>query len=296
VQILIIGVDGAIGGALAAALRARGHHVVGTTRKRANVCLPDTMFVDLASDDLAPLPAADATVICAAMARFEECRNQPKLAHRVNVERPVAIADQQLPRGGHVLLLSTSAVFDCLEPLRKADDVRSPRSAYGRLKAEAELRLLDSHKDAAVLRLTKVMRAEAGLLAEWIAALAAGRTVTAFDDHRFCPLPLASVIEAITVIMTSGENGLFQVSGVRDISYVEAALHLASRLGRPANQVTAVSAASAGIPTDEITPYTSLDTSRLSAMMGFVPPRPFDVLDSIYGPALARASTIAAAR
>jgi hypothetical protein len=43
---------------------------------------------------------------------------------------------------------------------------------------------------------------------------------------------------------------------------------------------------------DEITPYTSLDTSRVSEMTGFVPPRAFDVIDTVYGAVLARAEMV----
>jgi dTDP-4-dehydrorhamnose reductase len=196
-HVLIVGADGAIGGAVQTALRSRGHEVTGTTRRPANVRPPESVFLDLAADDLEQLPAADMTVICAAMARFEECRNQPLRAYRVNVETPAAISERQLSGGGRVLLLSTSAVFDCLMPFRKSDDVLSPRTAYGRLKAEAETRLLNMGKGAAVLRLTKVIHPKHGILAGWISALAAGQAVKAFLDHRFCPLPFGTSLIAL---------------------------------------------------------------------------------------------------
>jgi hypothetical protein len=65
-------------------------------------------------------------------------------------------------------------------------------------------------------------------------------------------------------------------------------VHLASRLGRSRKKVIAVSGAVSGISMDEITPYTSLDTSRVSEMTGFVPPCAFDVIDTVYGAVLAR--------
>jgi dTDP-4-dehydrorhamnose reductase len=289
-RILVIGIDSAIGGKLMAALLSRGHRVIGTTRNTTNINNPNVMFLDLASNDEPLLPETDAAVVCAAMARFEECHNQPKLAYRVNVEAPVAIANQLVPRGTRVLLLSTSAVFDCYEPLRKADSIRAPRSVYGRLKMEAESRLLEKGQGTAVLRLTKVLNSEAGILTKWIDDLAIGNDIRAFEDHRFCPLPLCAAVDAIAAIIGSRENGLFQLSGANDISYVEAALYLASRLGRPPKKVIAVSAAANGFLMDEITLYTSLDTSRLSQMTGFVPPRAFDVIDTVYGPALAQAA------
>jgi dTDP-4-dehydrorhamnose reductase len=291
-RILVIGIDSAIGSKLTAALLTRGHTVIGTTRNTRNIYNPNAIFLDLASNDEPMLPETDAAIVCAAMARFEECQNQPELAYRVNVEAPVAIANQLVPRGTRVMLLSTSAVFDCYEPLRKADSIRAPRSVYGQLKKEAETRLLDKGQGTVVLRLTKVLNPDAGTLKDWIDDLAAGQEIRAFEDHRFCPVPLSAAVDLIAAIIASGESGIFQLSGANDISYVEAAVHLASRLGRSRKKVIAVSAAVSGLSMDEITPYTSLDTSRVSEMTGFVPPRAFDVIDTVYGAALARAAMV----
>ena len=288
-RVSVIGADGAIGSALALALRMGNHEVVGTTRRPNHANLPEKMLLDLSLEMPASLPQADIAVICAAMSRFAECREQPALAHRVNVEGPMQIAERQLSQGGRVLLLSTSAVFDCRKPLRKADDARSPRSVYGRLKAEAEAGLAKMGQGTAVLRLTKVLHPETGILRDWIAALAAGQTVTAFNDHGLCPLPLDTVIAAIVSVIESGEDGIFQVSGADDISYVDAACHLAKRLGVDARRVVSVPAATAGLASDEITPYTSLDSGRLNTMTGFMPPRAIDVIDTVYGSALAQA-------
>jgi dTDP-4-dehydrorhamnose reductase len=293
---LIIGADGAIGRGLLQPLRERGHVAIGTSRRTDGAHRPQTVYLDLAANELASYPDADCAVICAAMSRFEDCRNQPDLAHRINVAKPLEIAQKLLSKGGRVLLLSTSAVFDCLAPLRNADDKRMPRSAYGRLKAEAEIRLLDMGRGASALRLTKVLRPSTGVLAQWIDTLAAGRTVTAFDDHRFCPLPLEAVIAAIIAIIESGESGLFQVSGASDVSYLEAAHYLAECLGQSKDHVIGVPAETAAISGDEVTPYTSLDTHRLTTMTGFVPPEPFDVLDAVYAAPLARVHGLAAAQ
>jgi dTDP-4-dehydrorhamnose reductase len=294
-RVVIIGVDGAIGAALAPTLRANGHSVTGTTRRQANIEPPRTLFLDLATETPILVPDVDVVVICAAMARFEDCRKHPVTARHVNVEQPLEIARQTLSNGGRVLLLSTSAVFDCLSPHRRADEPCAPRSAYGRLKAEAETKVLALGKGASVLRLTKVVRPDTGILADWIETLKAGRSVAAFDDHAFCPLPLAAVIAALVAVVESKEDGMFQVSGAQDISYAEAASHLAARLHLPRGRVSTAHAASGGITAEETTPFTSLDTARLTAMNGFVPPAACDVLDAVYGPALASARAAMAA-
>lgn len=290
-HVLIIGGDGAIGTTLARALRGIGHEVTVTSRRGS---VAQAVAFDLASPDLEVLPIADVTVICAAMARFEDCRTKPDLARQVNVTAPAALAKRIRAQGKRAILLSTSAVFDCLTPKRKADDVHSPRSAYGRFKAEAESAVLAQGAGMSVLRLTKIVRADEGVFPGWIAALRHRRTVTAFGDHALCPLPMAAVIAALVAVVTRGGDGLYQVSGDDDISYAAAARELAVAMGEPAGQVNEVAAGSAGLLAEEITPFTSLDTARLSALTGFAPPKARDVLREVYGPQIARGKAIAA--
>src|SRR6202000_2023486 len=120
------------------------------------------------------LPEVDVAVICAAMARFEECRRHPELAYRVNVIAQLELGRSLTRAGARVILLSTSAVFDGRKACIEESEQRAPCSAYGRFKAEAESGLLDLGSAASVLRLTKVLKPNTGLLSEWIARLGAG--------------------------------------------------------------------------------------------------------------------------
>jgi dTDP-4-dehydrorhamnose reductase len=290
-HVLIIGGDGAIGATLAGALRDIGHEVTVTSRRDGAA---QAVAFDLAAPDLEALPAADVTVICAAMARFEDCRTKPDLAQQVNVTAPAAIAQHCRRQGKRLILLSTSAVFDCLIPKRKASDVRLPRSAYGRLKVAAENAVLAQGAGMSVLRLTKILRADDGIFPRWIAALGQGRTVTAFAEHTLCPLPMAAVIDALVALVIRDSDGVYQVSGEDDISYAAAARELAVAIGESARKVNEVPAGSAGLLADEITPHTSLDTARFSVLTGFAPPKARDVLREVYGLQIARCRAIAA--
>jgi dTDP-4-dehydrorhamnose reductase len=171
-------------------------------------------------------------------------------------------------------------IFDCMRPKAEADWRPAPRSVYGRLMAEAEMGVLAL--GGTVLRSTKVMAVGVGVLAGWIEALRNGQSVQAFEDHRLCPLPLGDVINATLAIIEQPEGGIFQVSGDADISYADAARHIAHRLNIPSDRVEAVRAIDRGIPESEVTPFTSLDTSRLTALTGFQPPEPRAVIDGLF--------------
>lgn len=282
---LVIGVDGLIGRALAQALAARGDTVVGTSRRPSPGGAGAPITLDLAASGAArtPLPPVDAAVICAAMARFADCREQPELARRVNVEAPVALAARLATSGARVVLLSTSAVFDCRTPHVTAEQPPSPRSAYGALKAEAEAKILALGARACVLRLTKVLTPDMPLFVNWIAGLRRGRAIEAFDDLTISPLRTQDVVAALLAVLSDRGGGIYQVSGAEDISYADAARHLARRLGVAPDLVGTTRAVDRGIPESEVTRYTSLDASRLAALTGWTPPPAEAVIDAVFG-------------
>jgi len=204
-------------------------------------------------------------------------------ADGTNVTGPAALAARLAREGVQVVLLSTSAVLDCAVPRMSSERMPSPASDYGKLKARAESEFLSLGPGASVVRLTKVLTSDSPLFAGWIAALAGNQCVGAFDDLRFSPIELDHAVGALTAIADQGEGGIFQVSGAADLSYFEAARHLARRLGVPEDRVGVTSALEAGIPAEEVTAYTSLDTERMTNMCGFIAPDPFTVLDRAFG-------------
>ena len=284
-RVVIVGADGLIGNALQDSLSRRGHTVLGTTRKTEQARQKDRIFLDLAVPDLPAIPPAEVVIICAAVSKFADCRHYPDQARQVNVLAPLMLAKQMGAKGGRVLLLSSSAVFDCRSPHVMADQPTAPRSAYGRMKAEAEAGILAL--GGTVLRLTKVIAADTGRLADWIVMLDRGQSIQAFEDHRFCPIALGSVLDAVASIIEQESGGVFQLSGEEDISYADAARHLARRLNRSGERVKGTLAVDNGVPEDEVTPYTSLDTSRLRVQFGYRPLPPRKVIDDVFGASFA---------
>jgi dTDP-4-dehydrorhamnose reductase len=276
---LIVGADGSIGGALAPALGRRGHNVIATTR-RTQAAAHDQILLDLAGP-LPDLPEVDVAVVCAAMARLEECRREPELARRVNVTAPLELGRALTRAGARVILLSTAAVFDGNNGHADESAKPMPRSAYGLLKADAEARLLELGSLASVLRLTKVLKPNAGIFSQWIAQLGDGKTVRALSDRRLCPLTIAHAVDAIIALIENNAGGIYHASGAADISYADAARFVARSVGVASDRIEAANAVEESEA--ELMPFTSLATGRLSRLSGFVPPDPFDVLGNVYG-------------
>ena len=87
---------------------------------------------------------------------------------------------------------------------------------------------------------------------------------------------------ALLAISRSSESGVFQISGAHDVSYYEAALHLASRLDVERQRVTEARASENGVLPEEIIRYSSLETSRIGALTGWKAPDPYSVIDEVF--------------
>ena len=280
---IVIGGDGSIGSALTKALLSRGDTVCQTTRRSA-FAGSSAIHLDLASFhiDTIQLPEADIAFFCAAITGFAACRANEALARQVNVTAPILLARRLVAAGTRVVLLSTSAVFDWRSPHVQASCPPCPVTVYGKLKSEAETAFSAFGAAASILRLTKVLTPTDRLFNNWIDDLRQERSVTAFSDHHMAPVTLNDAVAALLAISRSSESGIFQISGAHDVSYYEAALHLASRLGVERHLVTEARASENGVLPEEIIRYSSLETSRIGALTGWKAPDPYSIIDEVF--------------
>jgi dTDP-4-dehydrorhamnose reductase len=115
----------------------------------------------------------------------------------------------------------------------------------------------------------------------WIEVLKNGGEIAPFKDMVMAPVPISLVTGAMTRIAEQRAGGIFQASASRDVSYAEAARHIACRLGaHPA--LVRPNTADAGIPTPDVPCYTTLDATRLGALLGRTAPDPFEVIDAVF--------------
>jgi dTDP-4-dehydrorhamnose reductase len=284
---IVVGADGGIGRALINTLRQRGDIVWGTSR-RSDATTNDLLPLDLAdrAASAISLPVADVAFFCAAITSFAECRRDPVLARAVNVANPSALARRLAAAGMHVVLLSTSAVFDWRVPLVPASRPTCAVSVYGKLKAEAEAEFLDIGRAASVVRFAKVLTPDLKLFTGWIEALDHEQPVRAFTDLRMAPIALSDAVTALLAVAEDARGGIYQLSSATDISYLDAARHLAGGLGRSPDLVAEGHASEVGIPQEEITNFSSLDSSRLAKLTGRAAPDPFAAIDAVFGPAI----------
>jgi dTDP-4-dehydrorhamnose reductase len=264
-RICVIGGDGAIGSALAKRLRIRGIEVLASTRRELSD--PFGRFrLDLG--DLADfvLPPCDVVILAAAMTRLADCRADPETARRVNVEAPIRLAEQARDSGAFTIFLSTNQVFDGATACPGPETEPNPRSFYGAMKAEAEAALRRSGAPATIVRLTKVIGRHLPLFEKWRHALSKGEAIEAFDDLIMAPIALGKVVAGLEAIALERTPGVWHLGGKQEISYFDAARHMAVRLGADTALVRRASAAAVGIPEEERPPHAVLALANIEAI------------------------------
>jgi dTDP-4-dehydrorhamnose reductase len=277
--VLVVGGDSTIGAAVAARLEAAGRAVIRTTRRDTSGAVPLDLAAHPASWRLPDGVAA--AVFCAAITSTDTCRSEPDEARRVNVEAPVELGRRLAAAGARVVLLSTNMVFDGTVPCTPASAPRRPQTAYGRMKAEAEERLLALGDAATVVRLTKVVGRTLPVIEGWRAALGRGESVRPFSDLPLAPVTLDLAAAVIAAAASAPLGPVLQVSARADLAYADVAVRLAARWGCAPELVRPVTVAESGVRLEHVPVHTTLDASIVRDRLGREPPDPWAAIDEV---------------
>ncbi len=275
----MVGADGGIGSAL---MQALDSGALGTTRRPAPAS--DRLRLDLADPPEAwpDLPHVSEAYLCAGQTSLAVCREQPEASALINVTRMGELAHRLVVSGAFPVYLSTSLVFDGSQPAPEEGAAVAPRTEYDRQKAEAERRLLGLGAPVAVIRLSKVIAPHLPLFRQWREELHQGRPIHPFHNLWFAPMPLAFAVNGILALGRAHAEGIFHISGPEEISYADAAAHLAQGLGVPASLVRPISAGDR-IPPEERPAHTRLADGRFRALTGLTPPTAGVALEQGWG-------------
>lgn len=275
---LVVGGTSTVGAAVAERLESAAMPVIRTSRRSSPGC------IEL---DLAALPATwsppsgiSAAILCAAVTSTEACRDRPDEAHRVNVEGTVELGRRLADAGARIVFLSTNLVFDGSTPFTPATAARCPRTAYGRMKAEAEERLL-ALGGTTVVRLTKVIGRTLPVIDRWRDSLARDEPIRPLMDLVIAPVSLDLATTVIAAAAREPLGPILQVSARADVSYADVAARLARRWGATADLVRPASAAELGLALEHLPAHTTLDVSLMRDRLGIEPPDPWAAIDEV---------------
>jgi dTDP-4-dehydrorhamnose reductase len=198
-RILVTGVTGQVGGALASRL-AGTHAVVAANRGVLDLSMPAAIAGRL--DELAP----DLIINPAAYTAVDRAEDERELAFRINAEAPGAIARWAAARGVPLIHFSTDYVFDGSgeRPWRE-DDRTGPLSAYGASKLAGEDAVRAAGGMHLIIRTSWVYAAKGANFLRTIVRLAAERKeLRIVADQCGAPTSAEVIAEAVTGIVAAG--------------------------------------------------------------------------------------------
>lgn len=279
---LIVGGDSLVGGGVMMAMARRRHKAYATSRRRDTLSA-ERVFLDFESDARIEIPDdVGYALVIAAATNYDRCEKDPH-ARVINVELIPRTIARLLDKGLFVTFVSTNSVFGGERPWPHEDDPHAPGIAYAQQKSDAEAVIREmaaaaGHSDRLnIVRLTKIMDAGVSPLPAWFAAWEAGKPVEPFADLIFAPISVRYVGEGLTTIAEKRVTGNLHLSGAENVSYIDFAKAMITRLGIPHELITPTTSVAKGIHIPFLPRYSGLGMKRTTEHTG-VKPQPFDEL------------------
>lgn len=270
-KILITGMSGFVGAALAAGLEAR-HRIIGTFHsgsvkpgkyKAARLDLGD-------GDDIGRLfvvEAPDLVVHCAAMSKVPQCESNKEAAEEINAGAAGLVAAAALRAGSRLIYLSTDLVFGGRKGMYREEDRPRPLSRYAETKLMGEGASRSRHAGTIVARLALCYgwgpRPEMSFTHWMIGELEQGRRVKVFTDQYRTPLYVGAMAGIVEKLVERGVDGeTYHVGGQDRVSRHGFARRLCEVFGLDESLLVPVTMEEAGVATGN--PFDcSLDTTRI---------------------------------
>jgi len=238
-RILITGITGLVGSALADELRQR-HDIIAAVRRPLK--FEDTFpkeRLDLNDSDTvkesveAAMP--DAVIHCAGMTSPDECEQNRAECERINVQATAELAVVCREVEARLVFLSTDQVFSGEEGLYTEAHKPAPVNFYGTTKLSAENAVRKILPGSIIARLPYIYgkgRYRGDRFTEWIVeSLRSGREVHLCKDRFRSHLYLEDCVRALAALLEGGREGLFHLSGGNRESRYEFGVMLAEIFG-----------------------------------------------------------------
>jgi dTDP-4-dehydrorhamnose reductase len=224
-RVAIFGATGMLGKAL---LRQwQGDEVNALGSADADIRNPDQ--VQKAIDEARP----DCIVLAAAYTDVDGCEINPQLAAAVNTYGAVNVAKAAARAESKLLFISTDYVFDGQKnsPYH-IDELRNPINAYGKSKADAELKLSDILPDCCIVRTSWLFGPGGKCFPDTILKIASARKeIEVVNDQRGCPTYTFDLAGAVIQLCRSGGRGIVHCTNAGDCTWYDFAREIIHQSG-----------------------------------------------------------------
>lgn len=237
-RILITGGSGLLAVNWAVAVRSRFDVTLGLHQRSVSLALVRTAKINLESVDCLHAQmqeiVPDLVVHTAGLTSVERCESEPELARQVNVAAADNVAQACARLGVALVHVSTDHLFSGNQSMLDETAPVAPVNVYGRTKAEAEQRVIESCPSALVIRTnfygwgTSYRRSFSDVV---IDGLRSGAGVTLFKDVHYTPILARTLVDAVHDLVELKAAGVFNVVGDERVSKLDFGYRVAHEFG-----------------------------------------------------------------
>lgn len=233
--LLIAGATGKLGQAFARMCDLRGLPYYLLSRHEMDIT--DRMAVEVALQETRPWAVINAT----GYARVDDAERKNDVCRASNVEGPALLAKACAHYGISLLSFSSALVFDGAQDERPyvESDTVAPLNAYGRSKAEMEMRVFKTLPAALVVRTGPLFGQsdDSNFVTSALRALEQGQTFAAADDALVSPTYLPDLVHTALDLLIDGESGLWHLANRGAMTWADLARQAANLHGLDASRV-----------------------------------------------------------
>lgn len=224
-RITIFGATGLLGKALIQ--EWKGDEVVGLGSRDADIRQPEVVMQTVQRT------RPDWIVLAAAYTDVDGCESNRELAHAVNCQGAVNVAQAARACRANLLFLSTDYVFNGQNATPyETSHPRAPQSVYGKSKADAEEGILQVLPDACIVRTAWVFGVGGKCFPDTILKLAATRrAIDVVDDQRGSPTYTPDLARAIMQLCRREAKGIVHVTNDGECTWYQFAREIVSQGG-----------------------------------------------------------------
>jgi dTDP-4-dehydrorhamnose reductase len=234
--ILITGATGTLGRAFARICERR--NLACQVLSRQEMDITDPASVEAAIVRYKPWAIVNAS----GYVRVDDAERELERCMRENAMGPTVLALAAIRHAVRFMTFSSDLVFDgsAGRPYVESDPV-APLNAYGRSKAEAERRVLDSDPQALVIRTSAFFGPWDGhnFVTQALAALGEGRPFAAASDMTVSPTYVPDLVNACLDLLIDKESGIWHLSNGAAMSWAELARRACEAAGIDAARLEA---------------------------------------------------------
>ncbi len=253
-MILITGVNGLVGSAVARELLAARRTFVGSGQgEQRNAALGEFRYVSANLANAAAIGAfldeisPTAIIHCAAMTAVDKCESEGALAWATNADATLQLAGWAAKNDTRFLYVSTDYVFSGRQgPYREGDGI-GPLGVYAKTKAAGELAALSVHPRAIIARTSIPFGNLAHVKKDFVRWLTSElqdkRPVRIVTDQLSCPTLVDDLAKSLLLLLDSSFSGVVHTAGRTGLSRFDFAQLIARVRGLDASLISPVTTA-----------------------------------------------------